>query len=280
MIEPVAGSGRRWLLLPVLLVLAVYVMPAFQADFVADDRLLIAGHQHPGAVLGEWTTPTHGYATGGDPGYTWRPLTATLYHVWGGIFGRAPAPFRLLNVALHILNVFNFYAVARRLGAAAAGAAGLAAIWAIHPALVDAVGWASDTCDLLSTAGMLGCAWLALGAGGWPRALSLFVGMFLSLLAKESAVALAASLPLGLALLGRRRDAAAVALPLVGAAGLHQAWHHAVTGQQHLLLCCSAALPKPRSDATSSSSRRTARSTGACRCLRSRGAAGPASTAR
>ncbi len=224
--------ARAWALLPLGLTLALYLPAAWGADFISDDRPLIPGHLHPGDILGEWTTPTHEHAAGRVGGYLWRPLTSTVYQLWGELFGRTPLPFRLLNVGVHVLDLGLLIAVARRLGASWRAAALVATAWAVHPLLPDAVCWVSDTYDLMATGFLLAAAWLALGEGRTGLRAAGGALLFLAaLLSKESALAWAAALPGALLVLRGWRPALVHAAWLAPTAWLHARWHAAVVGR-------------------------------------------------
>src|SRR5688572_31504254 len=143
------------LLLPAALCLLLYLPAARDAQFISDDWPLLANHLRPGDILGEWTTSTHLHAADRAGGYLWRPLTSTLYQVVGETFGRTPAVFRTVNALFHALNAVLVALCARRLGSGPTGAALLAAGWAVHPLLADAVCWSSDTYDLMAATFLL-----------------------------------------------------------------------------------------------------------------------------
>jgi Flp pilus assembly protein TadD len=92
-----------------------------------------------------WTAPPRHTA---EPHY-W-PLTYTLWWVMLKIFGPAPIAFRLMNVALHIMNSLLLGTLLRRL--AVPGAMLAAAVFALHPVHVESVAWIVETKDLLSGA--------------------------------------------------------------------------------------------------------------------------------
>ena len=192
-----------WLLVPVLAAAAVYLPAASGADWITDDRYLIARHLRPGDVLGEWTTATHAHAADVVGGYLWRPLTSTVYQVWAGLFGRSPTPFRLLSVLVHLLNVGLVWAAARRFGAGARAAGIGALLFALHPLGPDAVCWISDLYDVLAATFLLGGMLLALGEGRMATRVGGGAVLFLAaLLSKESALAWVAALPSGTRLAG------------------------------------------------------------------------------
>lgn len=226
--------ARAWLLalFPVALAVAVYGPASMGAGWVADDAVNLAQHAHEGDLLGEWTTPTYAHA-GSGKGHIWRPVPATLQHLVALAFGRTGTVFRLLNVALHALNVALVAALARRRGATAAGAAGLAVAFAVHPAVPDAVCWSSDVYDLAAATAVLGVLGVALAPVGLgPRAVGVAALTLVAGLSKESAVAIVPVVAVAVSLTGDgwRRGLALGAASALGA-GAYLAWHGAVTAQ-------------------------------------------------
>jgi hypothetical protein len=215
----------------VVVVALVYLPAAAGADWITDDRHLIAGHLRPGDVLGEWTTATHAHAADVVGGYLWRPLTSTLYQAWAGVFGRAPAPFRALSVLVHLLNVGLVGVAARRLGAGPRAAALGALLFGLHPLGPDAVCWISDLYDVLAATFLLGGLVLALGTGRLVARVAGGAVLFLAaLLSKEAALSWAAALPAALLLLRGARPALAHGAALGITAAAHSAWHAAIVG--------------------------------------------------
>ena len=224
-----ARSAWWWLLLPLAVGLLIYLPPCFGADWISDDRPLIAHHLRPGDILGEWTTSTHEHAANIQGGYLWRPLTSTLYQLWGGLFGRQPTPFRLLSLLVHLLNTGLVFAAGRRLGAGARTAGLVTVAWAVHPLLPDAVSWVADLYDVLASTFLLGSLLVATHRSRMavPGSALLFFG---ALLCKEAPLAWVGALPLALWLLRGWRPALAQGLVL-GAVGLvHNRWHTAIVG--------------------------------------------------
>lgn len=228
--------GRPDLFAALLLVAAallVYLPSLSGAGWVADDLGLIAHHQHPGALLAEWSTPSHQLATGVVGGVVWRPVPGTLYQLVGEGLGRDVLNFKCLNIIVLVIDAFLLASVARRLGATAWGGALLGLAWALHPSTADAVAWASDTCDLLAVAGLLGALGALLDLGR-PRGarLALAGACFLAaLLSKETSVYFALGGPLALLALRGRRPALEALLALAGVAALHRLWHAEVVGR-------------------------------------------------
>jgi hypothetical protein len=227
-------SAAAWALLPIVVTALLYLPACVGADWITDDRYIIAGHLRPGDVLGEWTTATHAHAADVVGGYLWRPVTSTVYQLWAAVMGREVGPFRLLSAGVHLLNVALIMLAARRFGASARVAALGALAWGVHPLLPDAVCWVSDLYDVLAATFLLGGLVVAArpARGHWPVA-EAFVGsllFFAALLSKEAALAWLGALPVVLFLMRGWRPAVTHAVGLVVVAALHSGWHAAIVG--------------------------------------------------
>jgi protein O-mannosyl-transferase len=215
----------------VLAAAAVYLPAAAGADWITDDRHLIAGHLRPGDVLGEWTTATHAHASDVVGGYLWRPLTSTVYQIWGELFGRSPGPFRVLAALAHLLNVGLVGLASRRLGAGPRAAAVGALVFALHPLGPDAVCWISDLYDVMAASFLLGGLAVAVGANRVGARAGVGALLFLgALLCKEAALSWVVALPAALLLLRGWRPAALHGAGLVVVAAAHGRWHGAIVG--------------------------------------------------
>jgi hypothetical protein len=67
------------------------------------------------------------------------------------LFGTAPAGYHAMNVAFHLLNVALLYALLLRFSVGLRTAAAAAALFALHPIVVEPVCWVIGRKDLLST---------------------------------------------------------------------------------------------------------------------------------
>ncbi len=153
-------SGRQTALLMIVLLLAVgaVLAPTLDAGFVYDDR---------SDVLDNPAASPHGFLSA--LGRTNRPLLKATYALQRAATGSAARPFHAVNLALHLACTLAAFGLARRL-AGAAGApratlvgAAAAALWALHPAVVEAVAPISGRSVLLSTLLLLGALLLVTG---------------------------------------------------------------------------------------------------------------------
>ena len=82
------------------------------------------------------------------------PITGTVFWIQYQLWGFHPFGYHAVNVALHTLNVVLFWFVLRKLGVRGAWFA--AAVFAVHPVMVESVAWITEIKNLLSTAFFLG----------------------------------------------------------------------------------------------------------------------------
>src|SRR6266403_5070721 len=78
------------------------------------------------------------------------PITGTAFWIQYQLWGFHPFGYHAVNVALHTLNVVLFWFVLRKLGLRGAWFA--AAVFALHPVMVESVAWVTEIKNLLSTA--------------------------------------------------------------------------------------------------------------------------------
>jgi tetratricopeptide (TPR) repeat protein len=121
----------------------VLYAPALGAGFIWDDGRALANNpvfQAPHALWNIWTGQ-------GDADYF--PLKTTVLWLLYQIFGAHPAPYHVLNVAVHAANAVLLWHGLRRLAIPGAGLAGL--VFLAHPTHVESVAWVSECKNTLST---------------------------------------------------------------------------------------------------------------------------------
>jgi protein O-mannosyl-transferase len=82
------------------------------------------------------------------------PITGTAFWIQYQLWGFHPFGYHAVNVALHTLNAVLFWFVLRKLGLRGAWFA--AAVFALHPVMVESVAWVTEIKNLLSTVFFLG----------------------------------------------------------------------------------------------------------------------------
>ncbi len=191
----------RWLgALTVAVFAAAAYLRALGAGFVWDDHVVIEGLRPLSGlpqVLGLFFT--HAFAGAGDAlagertVEYYRPLWICLLGLQRAWFGAQPFGYHLSSVALHAATSVAVLVLARELIADELPALFAALLFAVHPAHVEAVAWASSSNELL--AGLFGVLFFiaylhARRHGGVLNALVCLVAFKLALLSKETAIGL------------------------------------------------------------------------------------------
>jgi hypothetical protein len=174
------------------------LFPALFAPFVADDyfhvveasqlrEALTRGWVLPIHLGGAWWTP-HGLAV-----EYFRPMIVVSFAIDRLLYGLHAAGYHLTNLVLHAVATLLAWAVARRVLGSTFGAWASAALFAVHPCHVQAVGWISGRTDVLASLFYLGALVLYLESRERPGArvplALLSVAVFLlALLSKEMAI--------------------------------------------------------------------------------------------
>ena len=202
----------RWLwIVPLLLTAAVYA-PAYWAELVWDD-LLIVDQQLPKFVsLADAMKPSLEVAA--SMGRYYRPVVFLSLMLDRAIFGANSAfGFHLSNVLYHVATTFFVWLLARRLlrhlPYGAVGALVAATVFGVHPIHVESVSWISGRTDVIASMLLIPSillalhwrdkqAWWALGLGA-----TLFL---LALLAKEVVIAGLVIIPAALILVARETE--------------------------------------------------------------------------
>ena len=174
-----------------LLAVVLAYLPALRAGYLWDDDQMltanpsIVGTRGLGAV---WTTAAADIC----------PLTITALWAMHRLWGLAPLPYHLANIALHGLNALLLWRVLGRLRVRGAWLG--AALWALHPVQAESVAWISEMKNTLSGAFYLLAILLFLRRGdatqagaAWAYALML-VCAALAMAAKTSTMVLPAVL--------------------------------------------------------------------------------------
>jgi protein O-mannosyl-transferase len=189
------GIDRRYI--PAILAAAIAIStvlaywPVAGNDFVSyDDQVYLTQNAHiaDGLTLkgAKWAFSSF-YAS------NWHPLTWLSHMLDVSMFGLHPRSSHLVNLGLHITSALLLFwlllATTRQTWASAA----VAAFFALHPLHVEAVAWASERKEVLSTcfwlAAMLAYVWYV-RRPGWQRYVLIVAFFACSLMSKPMAVTL------------------------------------------------------------------------------------------
>lgn len=184
--RPPARRGSEAPLIALLTLVALTVasrLVGLAGGFVFDDYVTF--HDRAAAPLASlprlfWTNQLAGFGSN-----FYRPVLLLWYELWFRLLGPRPLAWHALGLLLHLVCVLLFYALAQRLLARRSLAWVAAALFAVHPALVEVVAWASAMGDALMTAFLLlsALAFRRWFDGGRP------IFWFASLLAAEACFA-------------------------------------------------------------------------------------------
>ena len=133
----VRSFGRREWLWAFLLIALVFISYArvFNADFIWDDESHLTRNPCIVGPLGlkeVWTSTRAVYY----------PLVLTTFWVVHKFVGLSPWPYHLLNVLLHAGSAVLLWQVLRQLNVRGAWLG--AALWALHPVMVQSVAWVTE----------------------------------------------------------------------------------------------------------------------------------------
>jgi protein O-mannosyl-transferase len=81
----------------------------------------------------------------------YHPLTSLVYLFEYNFFGLNPLPYHLLNVLLHLMNVWLVFKLVEKLSGKNITAIIVAVLFAVHPMHVESVAWVSELKDVLYT---------------------------------------------------------------------------------------------------------------------------------
>jgi tetratricopeptide (TPR) repeat protein len=142
---PATGAVAQWLpswlsrewLLGLILVGAVILtyLPVWHAGYIWDDDLVVTANPVIIGPLGLkeiWTTSAADIC----------PLTLTTFWLEHALWGLAPLPYHLVNVLLHGACAVLLWRVLRSLQIPGAWLG--AALWALHPVMVESVAWITE----------------------------------------------------------------------------------------------------------------------------------------
>ncbi|HTM04088.1 MAG TPA: glycosyltransferase family 39 protein [Vicinamibacterales bacterium] len=132
-------QSAAWLALVAATILVLYWR--FLDAYLWDDDFawIVAGRTFDPAWSFGFTQRTHFY----------RPLIELYFDIGVALFGYSTRAFHALNIALHILNAWLVFLIARRLLRTIAAAGAAALIFAVLPGILDTIAWVSAVTALL-----------------------------------------------------------------------------------------------------------------------------------
>ncbi len=202
---------RRPDLLRALAAAAVGVLlflPVLRADFVSDDRVIIAydPRVHDLANIPSFFRQEY-WGNLVERSFNYRPLTLTLFALEWRAFGENPVPYHAVSLVAYALACMGVYVLARRLGLEERAAFGAACLFAVIPAHAESVSVLFAQAELFAGALVLATLILHLddgrpAASGALAAVALHVALFF----KETAYAAVLLVPALDLALGRRLE--------------------------------------------------------------------------
>lgn len=171
----------------ILVTLGVY-FKIFRAEFVYDDFAFVVNNKaiRSFTPFSKFFTDPNIFtgSEDGSGGKNWRPVSSLAFAVEYRLFGSNPFGFHLASVLLHLINIVLVYLLIAKI----AGRNGIAlvatSLWALHPALTEAVSWIANQSSLIFFSFFLLATLALLKERFWMS--YLFFG--LSLLSKETAL--------------------------------------------------------------------------------------------
>ena len=184
-------SPAIWALPVVLIATAVVFSPALNFQFVFDDRYQIA--QNPAitswSYVGQYFR-SHVWGYGATMTSYYRPVFLLVLRTGDALVGMDPVGWHALPIMLHLVNVGLVFAVVRKLADDVTGLIA-AALFAVHPVQIEAVGALYGSTDAMMAASLLGSFWAYLrwkDVGRWYWLLIAVCLFGVALLTKESEV--------------------------------------------------------------------------------------------
>lgn len=152
----VFGEGRILFLLAA--VSALVYANSLSGQFVVDDPKQIVNNpalRSWGNILHAFTTDVWAFQRAGSiagdvPPPYYRPLFTAYTTIGYQVFGLWPQGWHLLSVAIHAAATVLVYKLVKRVGGDLTVAAAAALLFAVHPAHVESVAWASGVPDPLA----------------------------------------------------------------------------------------------------------------------------------
>jgi protein O-mannosyl-transferase len=141
-----SGGIPKWAVAGVLVLTAVLYLKALQNGLVGyDDKMYLNLNPYIKDCS------LHGIKVIFSSFYfaNYHPLTTLIYMFEYAWFGLNPLPYHMLNLVLHLINVWLVFKLAERLSGKRNTALVVSLLFALHPMHVESVAWVSETKDVL-----------------------------------------------------------------------------------------------------------------------------------
>lgn len=168
---PARAEGASALLIVALAALLPYLLLPQKPLIIDAQRAIVRNTVVQTGTIGEmFTTDFWGVPAGADYATnSYRPLVTLSYAAQARLLGNSPAPFRLVDMLLHAGTSVLVALLLMQLLPGTRWAIPLAALYAVHPVLSEAVACAVGRADLMAGAALLGALVLH-GRAGRARA--------------------------------------------------------------------------------------------------------------
>lgn len=181
-------SFSRWTIFAVLIFTALLYAKSIFNDFASwddDSYILNNPYLKDFSISGIWNIFSSFYFG------NYHPLTTLVYLLEYSLFGLNPHPYHLINVMIHLLNVWLVYKLMERLSGKSITSVIVAVLFAVHPMHVESVAWVSELKDVLYTSFFLTSLWYYIKSKSYNKFYFICLFFFiLSLLSKSAAVTL------------------------------------------------------------------------------------------
>ncbi len=174
----------------ILITLGAY-FKIFHAEFVYDDFGFIVNNKDIQSFkpfskffLSPDIFTGSNYAAENVGGKNWRPIASLAFAIEYRLFGSNPFGFHLISILLHLINIVLVYLLITKITGRKGIAFIVTSLWALHPALTEAVSWVANQSSLIFLGFFLLSILFLLRERFWIS--YLFFG--LSLLTKETAL--------------------------------------------------------------------------------------------
>ncbi len=144
--------NKRFQYIPAMLLClvtaGVYARSAFFPFHLLDDAVYVTQNVH---IMQALSLDTVKWAFTSVYQYNWIPLTWLSFALDAGFFGTYPMGYHIVNIVLHVINVWLLFYLLKSVTGAFWRSLLVAALFALHPLRVESVVWIAERKDVLST---------------------------------------------------------------------------------------------------------------------------------